>query len=391
MNIQTRGRRHQLRIINKLLPRPFFFSFDSHEEAFAYGTQLEAILARGVVPQELLVHLQEPQTRSDPAVLDVIDEYVKNNAAASATDRELVGYIKSEFVGLRMSSITFDFALQLVHKLKIIRHLAPSSIRARIGCLGRIFDWHLAHKGVPKAANVWRLLPSGYSIASESEAKELKQAEKVPKRDQHRDRRLEEGEDDLIRRVLAGEKLLANRERGIAPDPAMAMLYSTIVDTGMRLREVYTLTVDQLDLKLKQIAANGTKGHRGALKPRNVPLKGTLYRPLKQWIEDLPSGEHRVFPTLWDGSSEKEDLKRTTGRLSTAFAKIFEHAGSSELTEHDLRHEATCRWVTMRRPDGAWLRSETEIAKILGWSSLDMFLRYASLRGADLADGLDDF
>lgn len=151
------------------------------------------------------------------------------------------------------------------------------------------------------------------------------------------------------------------------------------------------LTVPQIDLVKHEIAVAGTKGHRGALKPRSVPIKGSLLRSIKPWIESLPAGETRVFPGLWDGSTAEKDLKRTTGRVGSAFARVFDHANCADLTEHDLRHEATCRWVTMRRPDGAWLRSEVEIAKIMGWSSLAMFLRYASLRGEDLAHGLDDF
>ena len=72
MYIQQRGRRFQLRITSKLLSRPFFHSFDTWEEAHSYGTQLEAMLARGVVPQDLLIRLQEPKARSDAAVVDVM-------------------------------------------------------------------------------------------------------------------------------------------------------------------------------------------------------------------------------------------------------------------------------------------------------------------------------
>lgn len=390
MNIQQRGRRFQLRIINKLLPRPFFHSFDTWDEANAYGTQLEAMLARGVVPQDLLIHLQEPKARSDAAVIDVINKYVSGNAAVSKADREMVEYIKPDFVGVMMSKTSFEFALGFVRKLKLGRNLAPSTIRARVGCLGRVFDWHIAHHEI-KAANVWRLLPLGYSLYSQAEAEAAEAAGLSAKVDEKRDRRLATGEDERIRRVMAGEKLRDDRERALPADPELAAMYSIVVDTGLRMREAYMLTVPQIDLVKREIAVAGTKGHRGALKPRSVPIKGSLLRSIKPWIESLPAGETRVFPGLWDGSTAEKDLKRTTGRVGSAFARVFDHANCADLTEHDLRHEATCRWVTMRRPDGAWLRSEVEIAKIMGWSSLAMFLRYASLRGEDLAHGLDDF
>lgn len=56
------------------------------------------------------------------------------------------------------------------------------------------------------------------------------------------------------------------------------------------------------------------------------------------------------------------------------------------LAEHDLRHEATCRWFELRRPGGGgWVFSDIEICRIMGWSDPKMALVYASLRGEDLA------
>ena len=72
-------------------------------------------------------------------------------------------------------------------------------------------------------------------------------------------------------------------------------------------------------------------------------------------------------------------------RLSARFGTLFDYAGVEDCTEHDLRHEATCQWVTMRRPDGHWTFSEIEVCKIMGWKDTRMMLRYASLRGSDLS------
>ena len=55
---------------------------------------------------------------------------------------------------------------------------------------------------------------------------------------------------------------------------------------------------------------------------------------------------------------------------------------------HDLRREAKCRWVEPRDAGGRWVFSEVEICKIMGWTDPRMMLRYASLRGTDLADRL---
>ena len=44
----------QLSIKNRLLPKTLWVTFDSFEQAQAYGKQLEALLAQGIVPASLL-------------------------------------------------------------------------------------------------------------------------------------------------------------------------------------------------------------------------------------------------------------------------------------------------------------------------------------------------
>ena len=72
-------------------------------------------------------------------------------------------------------------------------------------------------------------------------------------------------------------------------------------------------------------------------------------------------------------------------RLSARFGTLFAYAGVTDMTEHDLRHCATCMWFGLRDAGGRWVFSEIEICRIMGWSDTRMALRYASLRGEDLA------
>ena len=44
----------QLVVRNKLLPEPFYWTFNSREEAAKYGNTLEGWLKQGVVPQALI-------------------------------------------------------------------------------------------------------------------------------------------------------------------------------------------------------------------------------------------------------------------------------------------------------------------------------------------------
>lgn len=78
-----------------------------------------------------------------------------------------------------------------------------------------------------------------------------------------------------------------------------------------------------------------------------------------------------------------------TNRLSLRFSQVFAYAGCEGLTEHDLRHEATCRWYELRDESGGWMYRGEEIKKIMGWSAnSNMPARHASFRAEDLAERL---
>lgn len=155
-----------------------------------------------------------------------------------------------------------------------------------------------------------------------------------------------------------------------------------ILETGLRLREAYRLRADQIDLRRRVIAVKGSKGHRGTIKPRQVPMTAALHAVLQAWCLGRIG---RLFPALWNGAASPVELRRATARLSTRFSTLFDYAGVAGFTEHDLRHEAMCRWFEMRRPAGGWMFSDIEVCRIMGWSDPRMALRYASLRGEDLA------
>lgn len=379
VSVQMRGGRAQLRVTDKLLPKPFFFTFDTEIEARNYGEQLRALLASGIVPAELLA---APARGDDPLLVEVIRAYAKS-APITDSDDDLLGQMLEELVGVRVSGLTFHWADAYVRRLKLERNIAPSTIRKRVGALGRVVDWHLARTTLPgqrPLANVMRLLPKGYSNYTRAEAA-LLEAEgkgKAAKRDQARNRRLAPSEEADMLAALAGVKR-PDRERALVVDEGFTMLLHLIVDSGMRLREAYRLRVDQVDFERRLINVEGSKGHRGMIKPRFVPMKPDLQKRLKGYCK----GRIGLLFGFWDGTPE--GLAKTTSRLSVRFAKLFEYAGVVDFTEHDLRHEATCRWVELRSPRGGWVFSDTEICKIMGWTDANMMLKYASLRGEDLA------
>ena len=256
--------------------------------------------------------------------------------------------------------------------------------RKRVGALARVLDWHLAVAIRPGDAaasvNPLRLLPHGYAQYTEAEQRELAGRQVTARQDQHRDRRLLPAEEARIRAAIGGYKR-QDRERSWSPEPdaAFALLVSVILDTGLRLREAYRLRVDQVDIARGILRVEGSKGTRGQIKPRVVPLKRPLRDALAIWCD----GRVGLLWSYWDGTPE--DLAPATSRLSARFASLLRYADVPGMTEHDLRHEATCRWFELRDAGGRWTFSDVEIARIMGWSNLAMVLRYASLRGEDLA------
>ncbi len=379
ISVQRRGDKHQLRVTHRLLAKPFFFTFPTEAEARSYGQQLHALLQRGVVPAELLTPARGPD---DPLLVEVVRAYVRSAPALTRSDDALLGHMLKELVGVRVSGVTYAWAEDYVRRLKLQRRLAPSSIRKRVGVLGRVLDWHL-RTTTPAAttppANALRLLPEGYSTYTEAEARQLDAAGHQAPTSRARDRRLHPDEEQRVRAALAGEKR-PDRERALQADPALVMLFDLILWTGLRLSEAYRLRTDQVDVARRLIHVQGTKGHRGQVKPRVVPIRAELLPALTAWCR---SRIGLLFPTLWDGTEDGRRL--ASQRLSARFAVLFDYAQVPGITEHDLRHEATCRWIELRRPDGAWVFSELEVCRIMGWTSTQMLLRYASLRGEDLA------
>lgn len=254
-SIQKRGERFQLRVKHKLLPRPFFFTFDTEDEARTYGSQLEALLKRGIVPQELLVKQQPVE---DPLLTRVASDY-SSQFPVTRSDSALFSVVLPEIVGVRLSGVTYRWVEQYVVELKRKRNLAPGTIRKRVGLLGRVFDWHArrVHSSGAAVANPFRLLPAGYSTYSREDS-----ALVTPKQDVQRDRRLSEEEAERILAALGGKKRI-DRERRFTDDAAFGLLYRLIVDTGLRLFEAYRLTVDRIDLQYNVIRVEGSKGARG--------------------------------------------------------------------------------------------------------------------------------
>ena len=377
-SIQQRGSSWQVRIRHKLLPEPIFETLASEDEARSYAKHIESLLSRGIVPAELL---DDGKVKRGRAIDKTIAGYI---AAVDVAPSDLMTLhsLTKEVGSALTTDVNARWADNWVKRMKLDENRAPSSIRKRVGSLARVLDWHIRSTmkdGASAPANPLRMMPRGYSQYTATEAVKLQSVGKAVKIDKQRDRRMSEQEYARVVNALAGGRRIG-RERPLTIDPDFSLLFELIVNTGLRLSEAFKLRVDQFDLKKGVIRVEGTKGERGRIKPRVVPLTLAL-RPV---IAKRCAGRVGLIFPFWDGSPE--DKVKASARLSHRFKTLFDYAEMPDFVEHDLRHEATCRWVTMRDKSDQWMWSETDICKIMGWTDPKMLLRYASLRGEDFAD-----
>lgn len=328
-----------------------------------------ALLDRGVVPVGL-GSTPKHKELATPLLSQVIKDYLKDPIVLVAPSAEpLLSILVSELPRLRMSEITYQWANEWIASHKKLK-LAPGTIRKRVGTLSQVVDWYCRNN--PSNTNILKLLPRGYSRYPDLAVVDVQ-----------RNRRLTPCEEALIYASLKGVKR-EDRERSWGPDPLFELFYSLLVGAGLRLKEAYTLTVGGLKLDKGYVYVMGFKGHYGAIKPRTVPLHRPLIDKLRNQTKNSELSS-LVFP-YWDGT--KEDFKRCQLRITNRFSTLFSYSGLVDITAHDLRHEACCRWVTLRNATG-WVFNELEICKIMGWSDPKMMLRYASLRAEDFADRLN--
>ena len=142
-----------------------------------------------------------------------------------------------------------------------------------------------------------------------------------------------------------------------------------------------------MDLVGKTLKVQNSKECNGRKAFRSVPIRRELAPALASWVEgrrkELAKTTGLLFE-FWD--EDPGTMKAVTGRLSARFESIFDYAECEALTEHDLRHEATCRWFELRDSSGHWMFRFEEVSTAMGWKPGSvMAQRYASFRAEDLA------
>lgn len=331
----------ELRITRKgLLPKAVYMTFDSEGEVDRYNQYVEALLDKGVVPPELsggklerlgqIISLYEASVKLSEADIDLMPTVFK---AVSQT---------------RLAVFNYHWVEAWVDEM-LKTPLAPSTVVKRVGILARCIDWAMRSDRLALSNNPLRLLPKGYASKGRAEAWAGE-----------RSRRLEAAEEEALRRVITEKNEL--------------LLFELSLETGMRLREMFTLTKDQIDFSQSTIFLDKTKNGD----KRQVPMSSVIKQKLGAHLMSLPEKEMRLFP-WWDGAYDKKSLKKVSCNLSHRFAYRVRQAELKDLKQHDLRHEAVSRFFEKTR------LTDTEIASISGHKDPRMLKRYANLRGSSLS------
>jgi integrase len=359
----------------KLLPKAIYLSFDSEKEGDEYVAHLEGLLDRGIIPEGFLDQTLRKLTISKAMAMYLTEGHPsKSDAAVLTSLHPVIG-------SLQVSDITLNWVMNWVASMKREKRVSPTTIRHNVGAMARCFDWVKTRNSGLLPLNYFRELPRNFAAYTPEDER----LAGVRREDIERDRRLEPHEEAEIRRILAGGRPL-NKERG--PDsaedlPAMLFMFELALESAMRMREIYTLTREQIDLKRRTIFLVKTKNGD----KRQVPITSVAGKAIRQYLVALEKGKvlsnkhdsSFIFP-WYDGL--ESSLRPTTAMLSRRFARIFAMAGCPDFRFHDLRHEATSRLYEKTE------LSDLEIGKITGHRSMIMLRRYANLRGSELAGRL---
>jgi integrase len=355
-----------------VLDKPRYFTFDSEEEGDAFCAHLEAFLDKGIVAPEL-----QSATKRVTTLNQLARDY-ELQAHPSTKDRLILDTLCKTKGNTRLVNLNVAWVDSWISSMKRIDQLSPATIRAKVGALARCTDWGLRQGHLLMPDHPFRSLPEGYAQYNKLDAA-VAGKKKI---DIERDRRLEGDEyENILALIEVGVLPRKYRPLTLQYKAALRCLMILAVASAMRLREMYTLTLGQVNLEKRTIFLEKTKNGD----KRQVPLSTVALAALREYlaVRAIPQGhpEDLLFP-WWNGKESEHELRKATDKLSTLFVDIFEAAGAHGLKFHDLRHEAVSRlFENTALP-------EISIMKISGHRSHRMMMRYANLRGSNLADAL---
>ena len=159
-------------------------------------------------------------------------------------------------------------------------------------------------------------------------------------------------------------------------NPYLAWIVKLALYTAMRKSEITSLTLEQVNLDKRTVFLPDTKNNS----VRTVPLTDKAYKTIKEALAHpiRPTDTNLIFP----GEPGKEGIRKPYV-INRIWEQAKDNAEIHGFRFHDLRHEATSRFVE------AGL-SDQEVASITGHKSMQMLKRYTHLRTEDLVNKKHD-
>lgn len=241
---------------------------------------------------------------------------------------------------------------------ELARGLAPSTVMKSLALLSHLFE---------TARKEW-------GIEVDNPVKKISK----PKVDNARERRLSADETRYLLTALddPGDAVKAlDGDRRNTWTPKIARF---AIETAMRQGEILALDWKHVDLERRTAHLPETKNGT----TRNVPLSTTAVALLKSDGEIKRLRRGKVFPTT--ASALKQSFSRAVARGRRLYLADCEAVGSepvdgflTDMTFHDLRHEATSRLAERLQLH--------ELMRVTGHKDTRMLARYYHPRAEDLA------
>lgn len=230
---------------------------------------------------------------------------------------------------------------------------AASTIRKRLAVLSKLLDLGHTEWGVSLPENP------------------VKTVKKPPERNARERRLVGDEESRLLAAVTSASRV--------------GDLIRLGLETGARLGELWAMEWADVDLPRRVVRVRGLSGEGSKNgEERDVPLSSAAVAVFGGMLRPIKGG--RVFSCWGSVQAAHHGWAKLLARARRLYLAECEEAGAepdSRLTDlrfHDLRHEAASRLADKL--------SVHELAKMLGWKSIQMAMRYYHPRAEDLAKKL---
>lgn len=169
------------------------------------------------------------------------------------------------------------------------------------------------------------------------------------------------------------QALLAAVEQVMPRTPCAKALFVIALETGMRQSELLSIEWEDIDLGRRFIHLPDTKSGD----PRDVPLSPQALRTIQAMPRPIDGG--KLFEVSQDRITRAvpQACKRARADYAKSQGKEAPAGWLENLRFHDLRHTAATRWAAVL--------AAQELAKMFGWRTMQMALRYYHPTGESLA------